>query len=127
MLCQKCTRSNPDENKFCGSCGAPMPADGGVTLKDVVNAGLLKGGDELTISLRGREVTATLLADGKIKYQDETYDGPLACAAAVRGQTCDSWFCWKALDQATGRNYPISHYRGALLRQRDNPADPPRN
>ncbi len=123
MLCQKCAHSNPDENKYCGNCGAQLPKNGGVTLKDVVDAGLLKSGDELTISLRGRDVTATLLADGKIKYQDQTYDGPLACATAVRGQTCDSWFCWKAVDHATGRSHGIGHYRTALLRQRENPAD----
>ncbi len=123
MLCQKCTHSNSDENNFCGNCGAPLPATGRITLKDVLDAGLLKAEDEPTINLMGKEVTATLLANGKIKYQDQTYDGPLACATAVRGQTCDSWHCWKAVDHATGRSHGIGHYRTALLRQRDNPAD----
>ncbi|MBI2287762.1 MAG: zinc ribbon domain-containing protein, partial [Chloroflexi bacterium] len=86
MLCQKCTHSNPDENKFCGNCGAPLPATGRVTLKDILAAGLLKAGDELTISFRGKDITATLLADGKIKYENKTYDGPLAGAIAARGQ-----------------------------------------
>ena len=66
MFCQKCTHSNPDENKFCGNCGAPLPATGRVTLKDLLDAGLVKAGDELTIKLRGNDVTATLLADSKI-------------------------------------------------------------
>lgn len=123
MLCQKCSHSNPDENKYCGNCGVQLPINGGVTLKDLVGAGLLKAGDELTISLRGREVTATLLADGEIKYQEQTYNGPLACATAVRGQTCDGWYCWKAVDHATDRSYSLSHYRAALLRQRENPTD----
>lgn len=118
MLCQKCAHSNPDENKFCGSCGAPLPATGGITLKDLLAAGLLKAGDELTIKLRGKDVTAALLANGKMRYQNQTYDGPLACATAVRGETCDGWYCWKAVDHTTGESYGISHYRSALLRQR---------
>ncbi len=121
MLCQKCAHHNPDENRFCGSCGAPLPATGRITLKDLLAAGLLKTGDELTIRLRGKDVTATLLADGKIRYQNQTYDGPLACATAVRGQTCDSWYCWKAADHATGESHAISHYRSALLGQMGKP------
>ncbi len=118
MLCQKCAHSNPDENKFCGNCGTALPETGRITLKDLLDAGLLKAGDALTIRLRGQEVTASLLADGKIRYQDQTYDGPLACATAIRGQTCDGWFCWNAKDHTTGRSYGISHYRAALLTQR---------
>lgn len=121
MLCQKCAHSNPDENNFCGNCGAPLPATGRIALKDLLAAGLLKAGDELTIRLRGQDVTAALLADGKIRYQNQTYDGPLACATVVRGQTCDGWYCWNAIDHTTGRSYPIGHYRGALLRQRGEP------
>ncbi len=118
MLCQKCTHPNPDENKCCGNCGAPLPTTGGITLNDLLVAGLLKAGDELTIKLRGKDVTANLLADGKIKYQDQTYDGPLACTTAMRGQACDSWFCWKAGDHNTRTSHTISHYRGAFLRQK---------
>ena len=123
MLCEKCNHSNPDENNFCGNCGAPLPTHGRITLKDLLDADLVKPGDVLTIGVRGEEVTATLLPDGKIKYQNQTYDGPLACATAIRGQTCDSWYCWKAVDHATGRSHGIGHYRTALLRQRENPAD----
>ncbi|MDP3880479.1 MAG: zinc-ribbon domain-containing protein [Dehalococcoidales bacterium] len=118
MLCAKCNHSNPDENNFCGNCGAPLPANGRVTLKDLIDVGLLKAGDELTISYRGKDVTASLLADGKIAREGQTYDGPLSCATAVRGQTCDGWFCWNAVEQDTGKSYPISHYRAALRRQR---------
>jgi len=118
MLCQKCAHSNPDENNFCGSCGAPLPSTGRITLNDLLTAGLLKADGELTIKLRGKDVTATLLANGKIMYQNQTYDGPLACATAVRGETCDSWYCWHAIDHTTGRSYPLGHYRGGLRRQR---------
>ena len=118
MLCQQCTHSNPDENKFCGNCGAPLPATGHITLKDLLAAGLLKAGDELTLRVRGKDVTAALLADGKIMYQNQTYDGPLACATAIRGQTCDSWSCWNAIDSTTGESHRIGHYRTTLLRQR---------
>ena len=95
MNCPKCSQSNPDENNYCGNCGFKLPGNGGVTLKDLIDADVLKAGDELKINLRGNEVTATLLADGKLKYQDKTYDGPLACATGVRGQTCDSRFYLK--------------------------------
>ena len=118
MLCQKCAHSNPDENNYCGNCGTPLPEAGRITLGHLLDAGLLKAGDELTIRLRGQEVKATLLADGNIKYQDKTYSGPLVCATAIRGQTCDSWYCWNAKDHTTGRSYAIGHYRAALLAQR---------
>ncbi|MBI2852517.1 MAG: zinc ribbon domain-containing protein [Chloroflexi bacterium] len=118
MLCPKCTHSNPDENNFCGNCGTALLSGGRITLKDILDAGLLKAGDELTIKLRGQEMKAKLLDDGKIEYQEKVYDGPLACATAVRGQACDGWFCWNALDHATNRSYSLSHYRGALLRKR---------
>ena len=127
MLCQKCSHSNPDENHYCGNCGTPLATTKGITLKDLLDAGILKAGDELAISLRGRDVTGTLLADGKIKYQEKTYDGPLACATAVRGQTCDSWYCWKAADHASDRSYPLSHYRATLMRQRENQSGTARN
>ncbi len=115
MLCKKCSHANPDVNNFCGNCGTPLQATVSITLKDVLDAGLLKSCDELTISLRGKDVTATLLAE---MYDAQTYDEPLACATAVRGQTCDSWFCWKAIDQATGKSHVLGHFRSALLRQR---------
>ncbi len=121
MLCDKCNHINPDENNFCGNCGSSLPRNKGVTLKDLLDAGILKVDDTLTISLRGRDVIATLLADCRIRYQDKTYDGPLACAIAVRGQTCDSWYCWKAADHTSDRTYALGHYRAALLRQRQNP------
>jgi hypothetical protein len=40
---------------------------GRITLKGLLDAGLFKAGDELTIKLRGTDVTAALLADGKIR------------------------------------------------------------
>ena len=122
MLCDKCNHINPDENNFCGNCGSALSGGKGVTLKDLLDAGILKADDVMTISLRGRDVTATLLADGKIRYQDNDYDGPLACATAIRGQTCDSWYCWRAADHSSDRTYTLGHYRAALLRQRQNPS-----
>jgi hypothetical protein len=117
MNCPKCNYSNPDENNFCGNCGTKLPAGPKIGLKDLIDAGMLKAGEELTINVRGKDVTATLLADGRIKYQDKTYEGPLACAAAVRGQTCDSWSCWR-VTEATGASHGIGHYRSALQRQK---------
>ncbi len=118
MICAKCKQPNSDENNFCTNCGAPLPATGRITLKDLLKAGQLKANDTLTMKFKGQEVTATLLADGKIKYQDKIYDGPQACANAVTGQACDSWFCWSAVDHANGRSHGIAHYRSALLGQR---------
>jgi hypothetical protein len=123
MICQNCTQPNPDENNYCGNCGSQLPENQGVTLKDLIDTDILKAGDELKINLRGNEVAATLLADGRLKYEDKVYDGPLACAAAVRGQTCDSWFCWRAADHTSDRTYPLGHYRAMFLRQRQNTTD----
>ncbi|MDP2730709.1 MAG: zinc ribbon domain-containing protein [Dehalococcoidales bacterium] len=126
MLCGKCSHPNPDENKFCGNCGTSLPPVEVISLKDLVDAGILRAGDELSISVKGKDVAATLLADGKLKYQEQTYDAPLACAAALRGQVCDSWYCWEAVDHITGRKYPISHFRGALRRKRGEVPPSPR-
>ena len=60
MLCQKCAHSNPDENNFCGSCGASLVTTERITLKDMLDAGLLKADDELSITFRGKNITATL-------------------------------------------------------------------
>ncbi len=116
MDCEKCGYKNPDENKFCGNCAAPLSATGGVTLKDLLETGLLKAGGELTIAVRGKDVIATLLPDGRISYQNQVFDGPLAAATGIRGQTCDGWHCWKAMDHATGQSHGISHYRSAFLK-----------
>lgn len=120
MLCPN-GHPSPDENNFCGICGAPLPLTGGVTLKDLLDAGLLKAGNELTIGLHGKDVTATLLSNGKIMYQHQIYEGPLACVTVIRGHPCDGWSCWRAKDHTTGRSFPIGHYRGALLEQRGAP------
>ena len=121
MICQKCSHVNPDENNYCGNCGEKLPENQGVTLKNLIDADILKTGDELKINLRGTEVTATLMEDGKIQYEGQVYEGPLACATAVRGQTCDSWYCWRAADHTSDRTFPLGHYRAILLRQRENP------
>lgn len=34
MLCQRCSYSNPDGNKFCGNCGAPLPGAGRAVAAD---------------------------------------------------------------------------------------------
>lgn len=113
MLCQKCQRHLPDEFSFCGFCGSPLQGRK-TTLKDLLDAGILKAGDQITCGYRGKDFEATITAEGKINHNGKDFPGPLVAAEAIRGMVCDSWFCWKYFDPSVNRSRPIAHYRAEL-------------
>ena len=115
MICQKCRRTNPDENNYCGHCGSLLPATGRISLKTLIDARLLNAGEMITIKYKGRDISATVLADGKLRCEAQDFEGPLACATTIRGQVCDSWFCWRAIDHETGVSNTLAHYRSSFL------------
>lgn len=54
------------------------------------------GGTALRASYRGKPLTATLRADGKIDFAGKTFDSPSAAAtAAVKKGRRDGWQFWK--------------------------------
>lgn len=113
MLCERCERLMPDEFSFCGFCGSPL-GGGKITLKDLLDAGILKAGDQITCTYKGKELTATITAEGKVNYNGKDFPGPLAAIEAIRGRICDSWFCWRYFDPKDTRSRAIAHYRSEL-------------
>jgi hypothetical protein len=68
----------------------------GVTISDLLNAGLLRVGEALTGDRNGVRCTATVTADGKIALADgQVYETPSnAGAAALDVRACNGWYFW---------------------------------
>jgi hypothetical protein len=95
-----------------------------LTLHDVIQSGRLPTGSHLKTDYMGQHHTAELLADGQIRFQDETY-GSLSSAGvavkqAVRGpdipesiRATDGWSFWRAADAKAGDTVTLK-----VIRQR---------
>jgi hypothetical protein len=95
-----------------------------LTLHDVIQSGRLPMGSRLETVYMGQHHTAELLADGQIRFQDETF-GSLSSAGvavkqAVRGpdipesiRATDGWSFWRATDAKAGDTVTLK-----LIRQR---------
>ncbi|MCL5734862.1 MAG: zinc ribbon domain-containing protein [Actinobacteria bacterium] len=115
MQCKNCGSNNPDTNNYCGNCGAPLGSAS--TLHDLMAAGFLKAGDSITCKVKGEEVDATILEDGRVQYGDKTYDTPFLAIEGIRGYRCDSWSCWKARGPE-GKVKPLHLLRVAMAKGR---------
>ena len=87
-----------------------------VNIADLVDADLLPQGTTLW-AVGDAEHTATVLADGRIAFGDQTYDSPSAAAAAASGGSRNGWTYWIA-DLADGR-FALSSLREVYLSSRD--------
>jgi hypothetical protein len=93
-----------------------------LTLHDVLGSGRLPAGSRLETDHLGQHHTAELLADGQIRFQDETY-GSLSSAGvavkqAVRGpdipesvRATDGWSFWRATDAQVGDTVTLKTLR----------------
>ena len=116
MKCHRCGIDSPAENNYCGHCGAAL-REPDIGLKEIVAAGILKPGAPLSCRRRGEEVLANLTAEGEVEWEGQVYATPLSAIEAIRGgATCDGWYCWQTTHPTTGRQYPISHFRGEYRR-----------
>ncbi|CAD7695752.1 unnamed protein product [Ostreobium quekettii] len=99
------------------------PRPGGVTLKLLIDEGLLQPGPAvLNLEYRGLQETGDLLTDGRIQWKDRVFDSPSAFSIFVKRmvnpsrKADDGWktvkYCGKYLD----------HYKLELARQRFGPA-----
>lgn len=71
----------------------------GVTLLDLINAGLLSSGDVLEFSWSGFEgAFATVGPDGRLTVGDKTYGSPSGAGQAVRGGIVNGWEYWGKRD-----------------------------
>jgi hypothetical protein len=70
----------------------------GVSLKDLLSAGLLHSGMELTGTRGGLTHTATVLGDGRLKIADGSVfsSASAAGAKALNTQSCNGWDFWRA-------------------------------
>jgi hypothetical protein len=93
-----------------------------LTLHDVLESGRLPAGSRLETDYMGHHHTAEVLADGQIRFQDETY-GSLSSAGvavkqAVRGpdipesvRATDGWSFWRATDAQVGDTVTLKTLR----------------
>jgi hypothetical protein len=73
----------------------------GVSLKHLLDAGLLVAGTPLLPGQDDLDAVGELLKDGRIKLGDEIYDSPSGAANAARGLSTNGWNFWIA-DTAGG-------------------------
>ena len=95
-----------------------------LTLHDVIQSGRLLAGGRIETDYMGQYHSAELLADGQIRFREETY-GSLSSAGAavkqaVRGpdipesiRATDGWSFWRATDAKTGDTVTLK-----VIRQR---------
>lgn len=96
----------------------------GVTLLDLINAGLLKPPVKLTARYKGRQMDAHLLPDGDVTFQGERYSscsmaGGAAKSAATgrKTGTADGWKFWRYRDES-GNLVPLDNARRKHLKQK---------
>lgn len=73
----------------------------GVSLQDLIFAGLIIPGHTLTPARRGLDVLAEINADGTLDIEGVTYESPTGAARAVLGYTANGWRFWM-LDTQSG-------------------------
>jgi hypothetical protein len=68
----------------------------GVTIEDLLTAGLLRAGQTLNGERNGQQCTATVTGDGKIALSDgQVYETPSNAGAAALGvRACNGWRFW---------------------------------
>jgi len=66
-----------------------------VTLADLISAGLLDSGTTIYARSAFDSKPATLLPDGRLDVDGETYDSPSGAAKAVTGKSTNGWWFWR--------------------------------
>lgn len=91
-------------------------SDDDISLKDLIDAGLLVSGTTLTPKRDSINVTAELQADGRIVLGETTYASPSAAAKSLVGYGVNGWRFWLAelADDRTTLDALRSTYRESL-------------
>jgi hypothetical protein len=77
-----------------------------VSLKDVIDAGLLKPPLKLTVHYEGADLEADLLADGSVRFQGKTFKTCSAAGEYARStitghrMSTNGWVFWRCQDEA---------------------------
>lgn len=87
----------------------------GITLADVVGAGLLAPGTPLISTNGAWPASAVVHSDGSIEYADHRYAAPSAAASAVKDGPANGWDFW-AVENSSPR-VTLADLRSAYLEQ----------
>jgi len=102
----------------------------GVSLRDLINAGLVTQGLALRKKYLGHEVSAHICADGSVQLGDHSYDSLSTAAGMARVEVkgpppdgrrfyqTNGWTFWEFEDES-GQRRPIDHLRKLYLRRED--------
>jgi hypothetical protein len=66
------------------SAGRPAPTSFNVTLKDLIDAGLIRPGARLRKRYLGQELSATVEPDGRVRFERDVYNSLSIAAGAAR-------------------------------------------
>jgi hypothetical protein len=97
-------------------------AERSITLRDLIDAGVLASRQPLIAEWRHQRRQADLLPDGALRVNGQTYASPSAAGEAVKidiagpnlkdtTRATDGWDFWKALDPATGQPVRLKELR----------------
>lgn len=97
-------------------------AERSITVRDLVDAGVLTPGQPLVAEWRQQRRQADLLPDGTLRVAGQTYASPSAAGEAVKidvagpglkdtTRATDGWDFWKAHDPATGQPVSLKELR----------------
>ena len=87
----------------------------GITVKDLLDAGLLTVGEQLATTRRGRGDRATVQPDGSIRVGNDTYASLSTAAKAVSGTTSEpGWEFWTVMRD--GKRVVLFELRSELAR-----------
>ena len=93
----------------------PTPSRYGTTVLDLIQSGFLEAETLLTLTNRGQDYKAKVLADGRLKVAEEKFDAPSGAGRYVVNRECNGWMEWKIPD---GR--PLDALRQELRRRSEN-------
>ena len=93
----------------------------GVTLAQILEAGLIEPGDVLVSTNGAWPARARVAADARIEMDDEQYDTPSGAARAVKNGPANGWDFWAR--QMPNGSVPLSTLRAELMEQ-TTPSEP---
>lgn len=70
--------------------------DYGVSVKQLIEVGVLSPGTQLLPSKDGLDAVAVVLPDGGIEFEDERHETPSGAGRAASGQPTNGWIFWVA-------------------------------
>ncbi len=86
------------------------------SMSDLIEAGLLRSGQELVPTRRGRPERAVVLGSGDVQIGDQVYKTLSGAAKAVTGKIAEAGWAFWAIE-SDGRRVTLAELRARLLRR----------